>query len=223
MSGVATYPMPSDVEVDAMGDHARYLLPRRQLGAVRFFGLLPIAMGLMILSVLLLFFRPLEHFSKADPASRAFAIGFSLFMLAFMFPVFRMMVFGLIVIAGRSEIRLINGKLTAREHAGPFFWTRRSKKPSPIQRVSVGYGDGTVTINGKPTDRFSNLARLAALGVEAGPDKKDRFLLTIGYSKEMLLAVGQDLAQRLHVEFREGLMKGDEWVESEEKAESSST
>jgi hypothetical protein len=222
MAAVPSYGMPSNVQVDAMGDHVRYLLPRRQLGAMRWVGLLPMGTGCVILGILSVMLRPMKSLASADRASRIFAAVLCGFFLLFAVPVLRLMIFGLVVIAGRSEIRLINGRLSARERAGPFFWTRRCKKKTPIQRVSVGYGDGTVTVNGKPTERFSNLARLAALGVEAGPNVKDRFLLTIGYPKEILLAVGQDLAHRMHVGFREGVMKGATWLIPDEEAESTS-
>ena len=204
--------MPSDVQVDATGDHVRYLLPRRQLGAIRFVGLLPMGMACVIFGMLSVMVRPMQRLTSGDRTSRVFAAVLCGSFLLFAIPVLRLMIFGLVIIAGRSEVRWMNGRLSTRERAGPFFWTRNYKKKSPIVRVSVGYGDGTATVNGKPTRRFSNLARLAGLGVEAGPNVKDRFLLCIGYPKETLLAVGQDLAHRMHVDFREGLMKGATWV-----------
>ena len=38
-----------------------------------------------------------------------------------------------------------------------------------------------MTMNGQSTDKFTLLASSADLGIETGPDVKDRFFLTIGY------------------------------------------
>ena len=204
---MSTYGMPSDVIVDAVGDYAIYKLPRRRLGAVHWFGLLPIGFGLVVLAFLVWFFR---EFLAGD--HWLFAAGAVAVALVFATPVLRMMRFGAILLFGRTEIRLEHGKLTARERAGPISWTRRRKQDAPVTSVSVGYGDGTATINGRPTEKFKKLASTAGLGVEAGPNKADRFLLTIGYPKEMLLPIGRDLAQRLHVEFYDGVMSGGDWA-----------
>ncbi len=214
--------MSSDVQVDAMGDHVRYYLPRRQLGSVRWLGLIPITFGLIALAITSTGFPHRDGSSNAW-TDRLFSILIIVLLLMFCIPIWRLIVIGLVVIAGRTEIRLINGKLSARERAGPVFWTRKFKKKTPIERVSVGYGNGTMLVNGKPTDHFKQIAGSAALGVEVGPEKKDRFMLTIGYPKEILLPIGQDLAQRLHVGFREGLMNTGEWFERDiESAESES-
>jgi hypothetical protein len=222
MTRVTRYPMPSDVMVEAMGDHARYYLPQRHIGALRWVGLLPVAMGVVMIGVVSRAFGPAVQRLFSRGAFGIYEIAFAGLLLLFLLPILRLMLFGLVVIAGRTEIRLINGKLSARERVGPFTWTRKRKGTSPVQRVSVGYGDGRLRIDGKPTVRFSHIAGLAALGVEAGPDVKHRFLLTIGYPKEMLLAIGQDLADRLHVEFREGLMKRGQWVGDAERVEANS-
>jgi hypothetical protein len=214
--------MPTDVQVDAMGDHARYILPRRKIGPLRWIGLAPIVMGCVMIAVSSNAAREIKDLWSSDRGERIFAYVSTVFLLLFVIPILCMMLFGLIVIMGRTEIRLINGKLSAREHAGPFFWTRRRKLKAPITRVSVGYGDGTATINGKPTDKFKTIATTAGLGVECGSEKKDRFLLTIGYPKEMLLPIGQDLAERLHIDFRAGLMRSGEWAFADEHVESSS-
>ena len=222
MGRVASYPMPSEVLVDATGDHVRYLLPRRQLGRVHWVGVVPIGFGVAMLGVLAYMAQGVSRFRSGDQASRIFAVGFGLILLLFALPALRTIVFGMVVMIGRTEIRLINGKLSAREHAGPVFWTRRFKKQTAIERVSVRYGDGTLKVDGKRTDYFKKLASTAGLGVEAGPQKSDRFMLTIGYPKEMLLPIGLDLAQRLHVGFHEGLMVAD-WLEDEnEKADTKS-
>jgi len=212
--------MPSDVQVDAMGDHARYLLPRRQLGAVRWLGLVPLAFGCFVLFILAKFVTPVHDLWSSKRAEQITALCVAVFLVVFLVPILRIMLFGLVFIAGRSEVRLINGKLSAREWVGPLFWTRRLKLKTPVQRVSVGFGDGTVTVNGQPSEKLAHLGRLAGLGVEAGPEKKDRFLLTIGYPKDMLLAVGQDLASRMHVDFREGLMDAGEWLDDEAESKS---
>ncbi len=214
--------MSSDVQVDAMGDHVRYYLPRRQLGSVQWLGLIPIAIGLTGLTMASIgIYR--QQWWATDGLERMIGIVVALFMLTFCVGISQLIVMGFVVIAGRTEIRLINGKLSVRERAGPVFWTRKFKKKTPIERVSVGYGNGTMLVNGKPTDHFKQIAGSAALGVEVGPEKKDRFMLTIGYPKEILLPIGQDLAQRLHVGFREGLMNTGEWFERDiESAESES-
>jgi hypothetical protein len=189
---------------------------------VRWFGLLPIAMGVVVVGVGSRALGPSVRESYLRGSMAIFEIAFAGLLLVFLLPILRLMLVGLVIIAGRTEIRLINGKLSARERVGPLTWTRKHKGKSPVRRVSVGYGDGTAMIDGKASPKLSHLARLAAMGVETGPDVKDRFLLTIGYPKEMLLPIGQDLADRMHVKFREGLMKGARWAGEVENVEARS-
>jgi hypothetical protein len=66
----------------------------------------------------------------------------------------------------------------------------------------VNYGDGTARINGKPTKLFRKLAGSATLGMQF--EDGERFLLAIGYPKQWLMALGQDLAARLRAEFVHG-------------------
>ena len=101
----------------------------------------------------------------------------------------------LLAMAGRTQVIVADDVVTTRERVG---WLRRSRwiKRSDIARLQVRSG-GSVEVNGRPQSlkSFQNLALLSA---ELTSGKTQ--LLAIGYPRDWLIPLSQELSRRLAVD-----------------------
>lgn len=178
-------PLPAAVAVrELMPDGVRYELPRRSIGPWRFIGLLPLGFGA---------FFSLFAVAWMMLAARGggwFGWLFALWGLPFFFAGCAPMAMGLFILAGRCGIELRGGALRVTEHAGPFRWTRRQPVDA-ITRFNVRVADAS------SATALSFLSNLAAL--EAACDKPKPFCIALGYPREWLQALGDDLARRCNL------------------------
>ncbi|MCX6909963.1 MAG: hypothetical protein NTY01_18240 [Verrucomicrobia bacterium] len=180
-----TAPLPAAIAVRELhGGGARYELPRRSLGLLRFVGLLPLGFGV--------FFSLFAVVWMAMAASGGGWFGwlFALWGLPFFFAGCAPMAMGLFILAGRCGVELRGGALRVTERAGPFRWTRRQPVDA-ITRFNVRVADAS------SATALGFLGSLAALDADCGKPKP--FLIAIGYPREWLQALGDDLARRCNL------------------------
>ncbi|MCX6899239.1 MAG: hypothetical protein NT105_11100 [Verrucomicrobia bacterium] len=177
-------PLPAAIAVREVlhGGGARYELPRRPLGSLRFIGLVPLGFGagFSLFAVIWMIAASLD--------GNLFGFLFALFGLPFFFAGIPPMAVGLFVLIGRCEIELRDGVLHTTERAGIFRWSRRQPADA-IRQFNVRVSD--------PATAPSFLGSLAALDAACGKPKP--FLIALGYPREWLQALGNDLARRCNL------------------------
>jgi len=177
-------PIPAAIAVREVlhGGGVRYELPRRPLGPLRWFGLLPLGFGA--------FFSLFAVVWMTIAASGGGVMGwlFALWGLPFFFAGCAPMAIGLFVVMGWCEIELHDGVLRVTERAGPFHWSRR-QPVNTINRFNVRVADSVTTP--------SFLGGLAALDADCGKPKP--LLIALGYPREWLQALGDDLVRRCNL------------------------
>jgi hypothetical protein len=194
--------LSSKIQTRREGDTFTYVLPRRELGSFHFVGVAIVALGILALAFIAGIWW---FFVKPRGPVDAFTIGFGLFISAILFGsvlgTLNVIRFGLFVIAGHTEVTLSPARVSICERLGPIF-RRRSRKVEDFRRVNVIYGDGVMRVNGKPSDKFRELAKTSGLGLDGEGAKP--MMLALAYPKPMLIGLGEDIARRLKLEFRAG-------------------
>jgi hypothetical protein len=181
----------SPVRIEAVGNNARYFLPARPLGNVRWLGLIPIVFGTIFIGM------PLRAFLSAvteliSGKGGIFEIFIALFLSVFVIAGFIPIMFGLFAICGKSRIDWRERRLFVSDYVGPIRWRRRLPAQS-IQKLTIAHARSEM--NGKPV--AGPLASLAGLRVDF-ESAKPRFLV-IGYPREWLENVANDLSNRIGV------------------------
>jgi hypothetical protein len=96
---------------------------------------------------------------------------------------------------GRAEIRVSDGRLFSCERVGPFRW-QRSVDAQDVRRLLVS--DATVKDAAGNQTKTPLLTNFAAVFAERTNGKP--FWLTVGYPRQWLLAIADQLAAELHTE-----------------------
>jgi hypothetical protein len=174
-------PIPAAITVREVlhGGGARYELPRRPLGPLRWFGLLPLGFGAFIC-----LFAVGWMLAAAAIGDGWFGWIFALWGLPFFIGGLSPVAIGLFMLIGRCEIELRDGALHTTERAGPFHWSRR-QPVNAVKRFNIRTADSA--------NAPAFLGGLAALDADCGKPKP--FLIAIGYPREWLQALGDDLAR----------------------------
>ncbi|MFA5190498.1 MAG: hypothetical protein WC740_07230 [Verrucomicrobiia bacterium] len=177
-------PLPAAITVREVlhGGGVRYALPRRPLGPLRFFGLLPLGVGAFFSLFAVGWMIAAAH------GGGFFGWLFAIWGLPFFLAGFPPMAMGLAVLIGRCEIELRDGVLRMTEWAGPFHWSRR-QPVNAIKRFNIRAADSA--------NAPGFLGDLAALDADCGKPKP--LLLALGYPREWLQALGDDLAHRCNL------------------------
>jgi len=167
-----------------VGGNVRFDFPVRSLGWAK------------ILGVLLIGFSILFDWTPAHEVWRAVhrsgqtggRAGDSLellFEIPFLIVGLMPMLFGLLILFGRSRVEWKDGQLLAAELLGPFWWTRRMPRKA-LRKLGVS-ASTTRNADG-PVQEYPKLSALVA-EYEDGSKK----LLVLGYPKDWLLGVAQEL------------------------------
>jgi hypothetical protein len=177
-----------EIRCEYSGSDVRYDFPVRPVGWFRVLGLLPIGFGLYFL------WTPgqtvLESIQRLIQGNRDFGtLLFSLFPLLFVVAGCIPLILGLFVLFGRCRVEWREGTLRSSERVGPFRWTRRMPRKN-IQKLEV---IATMSRTGNaPPKELENFSLLTVL-YEDGTRK----FLVLGYPKDWLLAVAQELKSRI--------------------------
>ena len=116
----------SEIRVETAGYDASYALPVRPLGRLRWFGLLPIAFGVLFI------WMPAQSLSGFLKKAASGEAGpgewfFLLFLIPFIVGGLVPICLGLLVICGRSRVDWRERRLSVVECAGPVRWRRRDR------------------------------------------------------------------------------------------------
>lgn len=178
-------PMPAAITVrEALhGGGTRYELPRRPLGPLRWLGLLPLGFGAFFS-----LFAAGWMLTAASLGGGWLGWVFALWGVPFFFAGFPPMAIGLAVLIGRCDIELRDGVLHMTERAG-FLHGSRRQPVNAIKRFNIRAADAA--------NAPGFLGALAALDADCGKPKP--FLIAIGYPREWLHAVGDDLARHCNL------------------------
>ena len=191
ISGDMPAPLPHAIHVQAVRDDVSYTLPARPLGKLRWLALFLVAFGVVFASIPATgLFRSL----KSIPAGKASAgdFGFAVFLVPFVVTGLVPLGLGLLVLFGRCRVEWHQKRLSVLDYVGPVRWRRRLQK-SRILKLTVS--SGGAKINGQPvtTGPLAELGALAAEFEEGRPR-----LVAIGYPRDWLEALAEDLSARVH-------------------------
>ncbi|HTY86378.1 MAG TPA: hypothetical protein VMB80_02850 [Candidatus Acidoferrum sp.] len=176
------------VRCEHTGGDVRYEFPARQLGWGRLLGLFLVGFGLLFA------WHPahdiwqtiLKCLHSARGGAEIYAeIFFGLFELLFVMAGCVPLAIGLWILFGRCRLEWKDGQFRATEILGPLRWTRRLPR-QPIRKLEVAAATST-SGNSAPRqlDGFSGLA--------AEFEDGSRKLVVLGYPKDWLLGVADDL------------------------------
>jgi hypothetical protein len=175
--------LPSEIEVTELADGVRYRLPRRKLGTLALAGVLPLIFGLVFMGIPLTIIvllvsgiMPIGDFSGA--------IFFGLFIVPFLLVGAGACYLGLMLLFGRAEIELSDGRLTASERMGPFCWSS-SRRAEELQRL---------VLLGIYENEPRNPASSIALRADSGGGRSMQ--LANAYPLDWLTALATDLSRR---------------------------
>ncbi len=194
-------------EISATG--VGYLLPWRQLGKVRHVGWMVAGMGLFgTLFMIGWMTMPIMEGVRLLKQQQWFGltlIGFGLLGTLGLVPSMGMVVAGLAAIANRTRCTLAvhNGSLFTTERLFFFRW-RRQCSIDQIQRLRIV----APSLRGGASRDISLGFGGFASALIAGRDGRKDFLIALGYSRELLAELAEELAPRLEAELdREGFYK----------------
>ena len=167
-----------DLRVDSAGDEVTYRLPRRPLGKFRLAGLVPIGFSAVWIGGLAKMFWPIwqGRAAHAQPMNDVLPAVVLVVAAAGLAPA----IFGLGLMFGRARIQWRQGRLSALDAMGPFFWRRRLPKTAPRRLVVLGVNNNATAL----------LAEFAS-----GPPR----LVAAGYPRDWLEAMARDLSARIGI------------------------
>lgn len=191
-AGIASRPtLPPEVEQDHYGGARRYTFPRRDLGKLQLIGLV------FFLAAILMMVLPWVTMGGPLLEDPSAPLPFLIFMAIWSLSLVPPAIFGLMLWKGRTRLSLAGDHLITAEHYGPFRW-RRKFRIDRIKRLVAHYSrDGKVEINGRPSDKFPQLASAGMLVADVGK-KMPGFVLLL-YPKDWIIAVGEELAERMQL------------------------
>ncbi len=180
--------LPREIIMEKTRDGVRYRLPRRELGLLRWVGLVPVAFGLLLVAVPVVMmwsvFR--EAMRKPEPMHAFFAA----FLLVFVMVAFKPIRFGMIALFGRCAVEITRDWLRVVDSAGPFRKLRRAR------RADIRRFDMTVGKPGPMPAFLQPLARTGALTAEF--DGAKPMPVVVGYPRDWLIALGNALSLRIN-------------------------
>ncbi|MBY0526683.1 MAG: hypothetical protein K2R98_25020 [Gemmataceae bacterium] len=187
--------LPSEIQITELADGVRYRLPDRQLGAARFIGLPLVAFGLCFsgFAVFWMWGAAAAVRLGNDPAGW-FGLLFVAFGIPFVLAGLGPIGIGLFILAGHSEIELRGDKLRAIERAGLVRWSWKRPRAG-LCRFVVSTAQAS---RHGTTPSVGVLADLAAIRPEweAAKSQTRPLLLAVGYQRQLLVLLADELARR---------------------------
>lgn len=186
-------PLPPEISAERLlPDGARYDLPRRPLGAARWFAVVPLVFSLMAIGFAWNWFA-FQGQLPVQPMSLAFmAFGLLIIGPAAILPI----ALSAMMVWGRASIEIGDGRLRSIERVGPFRWSHKIAL-SQIRRLLVtaaGRSGGPGSAESVPLESASTIARFAAIRIERVQGKPR--MAAIGYPRAWLLPLAEELARQ---------------------------
>ncbi|MCE9592080.1 MAG: hypothetical protein K8S99_16355 [Planctomycetes bacterium] len=195
-------PLPPEIQVVELADGVRYVLPRRNLGPLRFISFVPMLFGLPFLAGGL--FTLSTGVGKVIHGGTG-EIFEAIFLALFATPFLLVGVFatgaGIIIAMGHTEVEISGGQLRVRERAGPVHWTalRRLEDLSRISVFNAFLGDlGAANPRLRPAEAPPRVLANKARAIIAECKSKPLLKIAGGYPPEWLEPLADDLTQRIN-------------------------
>ncbi len=182
-------PLPPEIRAEPSREGVRYLLPRRETGPLKLFGVFAIVFGCAFAGFAVFWMVTALGLSQKGDFQTG-GIIFALFGLPVLGVGLGIIGFGIFILCGHTELQVRREELLARERGGPFWWTRRIPSKD-IRRFTLAAE--AVRVNGQPV-QSGPLADSGVLCAEVGAAKPR--LVAVGYPKAWLAA----LAERLNAD-----------------------
>jgi len=168
--------LPREITTERSPERTRFDLPMRDIGPLRFFGLLP-----MLFAVVFVWMPGREIVRMATRNLSGHGSSFEWVFVVFLsvFVIVGLMPFGigLFILAGRTRVTVTKDKLSMTELAGPVWWSRKVMFDE-VERLEIG---GAKSADGQ-TPSF--LANLCGITVILKNGKKTP--VAIGYPRTLL-------------------------------------
>lgn len=168
--------LPREIETEHEPEWSRFDLPMRNLGPLRFIGLVPMlfALGFVWMPGKQLL-RSLAEIIAGNGSgfSWFFVVFLSVFVIAGMMP----FGFGLFILAGRTRVVVKKDRLVMTELAGPIRWSRKVMFEQ-VERLEIG---GAATKDERTPKVFSALCGIVAILKDG-----KKLPIAIGYPRDLL-------------------------------------
>jgi len=180
--------LPPDIQIESVGRDVTYVLPRRPLGLLRWFGLPEVAFGVFFAyQAVQMVMEGKSH--TAGPIDYIFP----LFSIPFILGGLSIVFHGLLTMFGSCRVEWRDKRLSGVEVLGPLRWRRRlSRRNSSLRKLSVKCGRTDPHAQPVTSGPFASLGLLLA-----EYDKGRPRMVAIGYPNHWLDALARDLAARL--------------------------
>jgi hypothetical protein len=188
--------LPTDIVVTELPDGGvRYVFPRRDLGGLRYVGLVPLAFGLFFAGFAVSWTAGVVQDLVAPGGGVGwFGILFALWGVPFIVAGLMMAGAGMLILAGHSEVQVRRGRLWAMECAGWLRWPR-SRRVENIRRFKVTLKAPSDPEESPPEGQMASfLGGLGVILVEC--DKGTPLWLAPAYPLDWLRALADELARR---------------------------
>ncbi len=173
-----------EIKREYVGGNVRFDFPLRPLGWARLIGLFLVGFGLLFVSMpghtAWEFIQKLLRGNR-DPGSIIFSFFPLLFVIAGCLP----MGIGLGILFGRCRVEWQDGQLRSTELIGPLRWTRRLPRKA-LRKLEVSAA--TSRSGNSPPKTIEKFSGIAALYEDGS-----RAVIALGYPKDWMLAVAEEL------------------------------
>jgi hypothetical protein len=186
--------LPSEIAVtDDGNDRVTFLLPHRQLGAVRFVGLPFLAAAALFLYwVVRIGFGNVRNLNRPVAIEDYFMTGLGGVLGCFAyFPIW----LGLSILAGRRQVTLHGGKLRTTEWVG-WLWRTKRWPLAKLDRVEIVGFFPAPAEGPKPGTLLSRLDAMSGMLSDG-----TRFIIAPGYPRRLLQPVAAEIARRCNAKF----------------------
>lgn len=185
--------LPADIQCLTEGvDETRYVLPRRNLGRFRGLAWIPILMGLAI-GGFMIFWTAGFAGGMAQVFGPAGAISALVAFPGFLGAA-TLLSLGIFILQGHAELVVSRDQILCIERCGLLKWRRRIPT-STIEQIQVQSSFEVTTNGSRQIHHFENLSLLMA---KMAGDKTR--LLVLGYPRDWVLGLANELAGRLNRE-----------------------
>jgi uncharacterized membrane protein len=169
--------LPREIVTEHDPERSRFDLPTRQIGALRFIGLVP-----MLFSIGFVWMPGKQMLQSLAELIAGNGSGFNWFFVVFLsvFVIAGMIPFGLglFILAGRTRVTVSKDRMVMTELAGPIRWSRKVKLEQ-VERLEIG-GASRVSEGGQSP--FGN----AMCGIVAILKDGKKMPIAIGYPRDLL-------------------------------------
>lgn len=176
--------LPRELEIERSSERTKFDLPTRDIGLLRFFGLLPIlfSVGFAWMPAREMIRMAAKNIAGNGSAFEWIFVGFlSIFVIVAVMP----FGIGLFILAGRTRVVVTKDRLIMTELAGPIRWSRKTSFDE-VERLEIG---GAKTVDGQMPEFISALC-----GITVVLKNGKKTPVAVGYRRELLQPLASEIS-----------------------------